>query len=320
MKTSIIIPVHNAEKYLCKCVRSIIDQGIGDLEILLIENGSDDSSYQVCLDICEKYDNVICIKSELKGVSIARNIGLDNAKGDIITFCDADDYYELDLLKIAISFFVDTGADIVVTGYYNVVDDHTRIRRCLNKNGKIGREEIERRIINDPRVLGSVCNKFYKKKIIGSTRFKEDITHMEDTFFNIELLENNSDTKCYYYGKCIYNYIQHDHSATNDAESIYSADGFLKYYLTKEMLLKKYEHSALLQRELKCSIASSAINTLYERSPEGIRRKHLVEQYINNSKYYLMCNYRYCFKHTIKMILWWFFCGKKKYIMDMDIL
>ena len=93
MKYSIIVPVHNAESTITRCIESIVNQNVG-LQVILIENGSTDDSASVCEILSRKYDCVEYYQSKLSGVSNARNIGLNKADGDIIGFCDADDYYE----------------------------------------------------------------------------------------------------------------------------------------------------------------------------------------------------------------------------------
>lgn len=98
MKYSIIVPVHNAESTITRCVESVVSQNV-DLQVILIENGSSDRSANECEILSQKYNCVEYYQSKLSGVSYARNIGLDKAEGDIIGFCDADDYYEPDCLE-----------------------------------------------------------------------------------------------------------------------------------------------------------------------------------------------------------------------------
>ena len=94
LKVSIIIPVHNSNKTLDFCINSIIMQNYGNIECILIENGSSDNSRAKCIEYTKKYNNVLFKSTEIMGVSNARNLGLEIASGDIIGFCDADDFLE----------------------------------------------------------------------------------------------------------------------------------------------------------------------------------------------------------------------------------
>ena len=91
-KVTIIVPVYNVEKYLRKCLDSLINQTYKNLEIIVIDDGSMDSSGKICDEFAEKDDRVIVIHQKNAGVSIARNVGLDRMSGDYVTFVDSDDY------------------------------------------------------------------------------------------------------------------------------------------------------------------------------------------------------------------------------------
>lgn len=102
-RLSIIIPVYNSGLYLTRCIESIFEQNVSDIEIILINDGSTDNSLILCESYKNKYDNIFLISQENRGVSAARNRGLDMATGSWIIFMDADDY----LLPGALSFFLD---------------------------------------------------------------------------------------------------------------------------------------------------------------------------------------------------------------------
>ena len=104
MKVSIVIPVYNVEKYLARCIQSVINQTYENIEIILVDDGSMDSSGKLC-DTYKMRDNRIkVIHQRNLGVSAARNVGLDLAEGDSITFIDADDYVAENFYKIIYAF------------------------------------------------------------------------------------------------------------------------------------------------------------------------------------------------------------------------
>ena len=100
MKFSIIIPVYNVEKYLKKCLTSIVQQNFNDYELILVDDGSTDMSGKICDEFEEKYNNIIVMHISNSGVSNARNKGLEIARGEYIWFVDSDDYVEPEALKI----------------------------------------------------------------------------------------------------------------------------------------------------------------------------------------------------------------------------
>ena len=92
---SVIVPVYNAEKYLCRCIDSILAQTYKDFELLLIDDGSKDSSGAICDEYAAKDSRVRVFHKENGGVGFARNVGLDHAQGDWVTFVDSDDWVDV---------------------------------------------------------------------------------------------------------------------------------------------------------------------------------------------------------------------------------
>lgn len=133
---SVIVPVYNAESTLRRCVDSILKQSYQSFEIILIDDGSEDLSGRICDDYGKKDDRIIAIHQNNQGVSVARNRGLDIAKGEFITFIDSDDYVESDYLMVLFSGMVSYGVDICMTSLLvneGIVDRGTR----LNSNSEI---------------------------------------------------------------------------------------------------------------------------------------------------------------------------------------
>lgn len=112
-KISIIVPVYNAEKFLCRCIDSILAQSYTDFELLLIDDGSKDNSGEICNKYAEKYNRVKVFCKKNGGVSSARNLGLRNVKGQFVTFVDSDDFVDNDFLESLVEF----ESDFVYTGY-----------------------------------------------------------------------------------------------------------------------------------------------------------------------------------------------------------
>lgn len=122
MKISVVIPVYNASSYLHSCIESVLRQSFQDYEIILVNDGSTDDSLNICKKYAERYNNIILINEKNAGVSVARNRGIDIAKGDWITFVDADDMLLPDALNILWEREQATGADIVLANAIKLKD------------------------------------------------------------------------------------------------------------------------------------------------------------------------------------------------------
>lgn len=121
-KISVIVPVYNVEKYLRRCVDSILAQTFTDFELLLIDDGSKDKSGEICDEYAKTDNRVKVFHKENGGVSSARNLGLDNAKGEWICFCDADDWVLSEWLQ-AFSLLILGNEDIIFSGYISIYNE-----------------------------------------------------------------------------------------------------------------------------------------------------------------------------------------------------
>ena len=117
---SIIVPIYNVEKYLKKCIDSIINQTYKNLEIILVDDGSPDNCGKICDEYAKKDNRIKVIHKENGGVSSARNVGVENATGEYIGFVDSDDYIEKDMYEVLINNLKKENADISIISNYEV--------------------------------------------------------------------------------------------------------------------------------------------------------------------------------------------------------
>ena len=180
-KFSVIIPVYNAKKWLVRCVDSILGQTFIDFELLLIDDGSNDKSDEICDEYAKKDNRVKVFHKENGGVSSARNLGLDNANGEWVCFCDADDWVLSEWLQV-FSQLISGNEDILFSGYisiYNGVKDKVYIENRYSSKEEFvlscGTEEI----------WGYIWCKCFKKSIIdkNNLRFNTNYSIWEDTSF-----------------------------------------------------------------------------------------------------------------------------------------
>lgn len=206
-KLSLIVPIYNVEKYLEKCINSILNQTFSDFELILVNDGSPDN----CKSICEKYEKIDkrikVVNKENGGLSSARNAGLDIAKGEYIGFIDSDDWIHVDMYKKLIEIAEKNSADIVQCDYIDAYDDDTTITNKDTYNWKvIDKFEAIKMLVEFGRehVVGVVSwNKVYRRSLFDSIRFPVGRLN-EDEFTTYKLLYKSNkivfgDEKLYFY-------------------------------------------------------------------------------------------------------------------------
>ena len=187
-KISVIVPVYNVEKYLSRCIDSILAQTFTDFELLLIDDGSKDKSGEICDEYAKKDNHVKVFHKENGGVSSARNLGLDNAQGEWITFVDSDDFVNSDWLSYYAKSF---DVDLIVQGYQVIEADLSKsvvVGDCKRVNGDLRYDVLC--YLAKKSMLNSPWNKCYKYEIIqkNKLRFVEGISLSEDLIFVLDFL------------------------------------------------------------------------------------------------------------------------------------
>jgi len=183
MKISIIIPVYNVKEYLSRCLDSIKRCKENNYEVLIIDDGSTDGSSDICDLYAEQDDRFHVIHKKNGGVSSARNIGLENAKGTWVFFVDADDYVDEMYLSIE-----DDNSDIIEKGYSVInVKDFVSEERRFESNSITAPDEIGYYFVN--KRTNALWNKAFKRTIIGDSRFNENVSIGEDFLFILEIIK-----------------------------------------------------------------------------------------------------------------------------------
>ena len=186
-RITIIVPCYNAQNYLHRCIDSILTQNYIDFELLLVDDGSTDNSATIC-DEFAKYDKRVRVFHKKNGgVSLARNLGLDNSLGEYIMFVDSDDYMLPGMLEVMLSTLESKKADLVVCGTTETGGGYWRPIADVDYSINQLKENFVSLLHTE--LLSPPWNKIYKKEIIGSNRFCEDISFGEDLLFNIQYLE-----------------------------------------------------------------------------------------------------------------------------------
>ncbi len=186
MKLSIIIPVYNTSKYLRRCLDSVLNQTYKDLEIIVINDGSNDDSLSILNEYANKDERIKVIDKKNEGVSIARNKGLEAATGELIAFVDSDDAIVPDMYEVMIDSLIKYDASISVCDIYRVVEN--KLCSYGKNDGKIF--VIENPVIDfllNKNLKYAIANKVFKKGLVGDIKFDVSLTNSEDRLFIYEI-------------------------------------------------------------------------------------------------------------------------------------
>lgn len=224
---SVIIPVYNMEQYIGKCLDSVINQTLENIEIIVVDDGSNDKSLEICKQYEKKDKRITVVSKKNKGVSSARNEGLKFATGEYISFIDPDDWIENDMLFNMYTNCKKDDYDICMINYIvENINKSFKVELPLSKNIYNSRDDIINDILalligpesldsNPDFIMGSVCRLIVKKDIVKSNNilFYENIKYGEDLLFCLEIFIKSR--KVYIDDNAYYHYVRRDDSAVN---------------------------------------------------------------------------------------------------------
>ena len=213
---SIIIPVYNTEKYLNKCVDSVLSQTYKNIELILVDDGSTDMSLSICMEYAEKDNRVIVLSKINEGQAAARNLGLKYAKGDYIGFVDSDDWISPNMYEMLMSAMLRHNADITVCGRENVDINGDLLNRLFTfENGfKMYKEDAIKRFLTYDGLDGSSCDKLFKRTVVNNLRYNPELIS-EDLPFVYNAIKNAETV--YHVGEPLYYYYQRQNSTSRAA-------------------------------------------------------------------------------------------------------
>lgn len=204
---SVIIPVFNSQRYLRECVNSVRAQTYSDLQILLIDDGSTDESGAICDALAEEDKRIQVIHQPNRGVSAARNAGLKAAKGDLISFIDADDTLDPDMYEFLVHLMHEHDADISHCAYRHIVGEEVRLVHDTKQIYPQHRDEALQCLVGSRLFVGSLWNKLYRRDVLKELKFDEKIKINEDILYNYFAFKNAE--KTVFADDAKYNYIAH---------------------------------------------------------------------------------------------------------------
>lgn len=271
-KISIIVPVYNVEKYLEKCINSIINQTYQNLEIILIDDGSIDYSSKICDIFAEKDNRIRVIHKENEGVSVTKNLGIKISTGSYISFVDSDDYIDPRYIETLYKNLIECDADISTLSYKVIRKDGTIIQTGADglnmQEDEIAIYEdidIIKELLKQKTIKNFVC-KLYKKSIL--CEFPVGVNY-EDIIFSFEVLRKAK--RVVYQNSCFYNYLKRKGSITATITEKNLIDFgnaiFDRYTQVKNTYpsLQKYNMYAFFESTMALSIKSVICDQQYSK-------------------------------------------------------
>lgn len=209
---SVIVPIYNVEKYLPRCIESILEQSYGDYELILVDDGSSDSSGKICDDYAKIDRRIRVFHKKNGGVSDARNCGLDNSKGEYICFVDSDDAVGKDYLRIMYEMHQEANVDISIVSFDVKFDDNKCSEEFQDNRCILGGEEAFHEMLLVEKFSWSPWGKLYKRKMFEGKRFPKGYVY--DDFYTIPYIIGES-RFCAYSDSIQYHYYQQHGSLTH---------------------------------------------------------------------------------------------------------
>lgn len=243
-KISVIVPIYNVEKYLDRCVKSLINQTYKNIEIILVDDGSPDKCPEMCDYYATEDYRIKVIHKENGGLSDARNVGIEKSTGSYISFVDSDDWVEEDFIEELYNNIKRENADISIIGYTLIWDSGKRITYSDNNDYFVYNQEYAiKELLKQKKFQCMVCQKMYKRDIFSDIKFPlgkiyEDVAVSLPTFLKADKVVFSGDPKFYYF--------QRENSIVNEKfskEKLYFLD------CCKEIIDYSNNHNKIFDKE-----------------------------------------------------------------------
>lgn len=263
---SIIIPIYNVEKYLNICLDSVVRQTYQDIEIILIDDGSTDSSSRICDIWAEKDERVTVSHIVNGGVSNARNTGISIARGEYIAFIDSDDIVQPNYIEVLYTNMIDTQSDLSICGFDFSKEQTLKKQKKKSVINTFNRFEALGQVLLGKYFAGQVWNKLFKKDILQGILFDKSICLYEDLLFVVEYI--NKCEKVVYTDLPLYTYVErkssvcHSEMNTSKLSALVAIDRIRQVIPSDLEINLKYSKTMLLLMYLTMGNCEAYIDTI----------------------------------------------------------
>ncbi len=301
---SVVVPIYNLSKFLPRCFESLLKQTIDNYEIILVDDGSTDDSGTLCDQYEDEYKEFVrCIHKSNGGLSSARNVGIDVAKGKYIIFPDPDDWVEPDYLERLLSLQLTESVDLVCTGYYVEFDSNSIQANLGQKYQIMSREEAQLSLLVSGGMGGFAWNKLYHLDIIRREKlyFLNDVGTTEDLDFAFRYIQYCSKL-CFAPDVRTYHYYQRQNAATHGGFSETKVASIHTY----EKILQVVRGDSQIGVVAKEEICNTAINLIIMYLNSNCDNKKIYEEirlYIKKYYWEYIKSKHYSLGRKIQIIL-----------------
>lgn len=270
---SIIVPTYNNEKYIKDCLESLIKQTYYNIEIIVINDGSTDNTYNILKQYEEKDNRIKIINRDNSGVSRTRNIGMDIAKGQFITFVDADDWVETNFIEELYKCAIENNSDIVRCNYYKVLNSKKSVMKIKDVEYKKYNIDNINIPISNFIVPQNGNENFVMLLMIKNTKekvyFRENIIYLEDMLYYFDLLCFRKNIA--FLDKELYNYRINNNSVTNNSSK--NIELIEQLFKVREMVFQKLDENLIIndKENLKRKFNGVCLNILCVRLGRYVR-------------------------------------------------
>ena len=233
---SIIVPVYNVEKYLQKCIESIINQTYTNIEIILVDDGSNDKCPKICDEYLKKDNRISAFHKKNGGLSDARNYGIKEAKGEYISFVDSDDFVDNNYIEEMYKIIKEDDSDIAITSNRVIYSSKT-IDKSNGERITLKPKDALKRMLLDDGIDVSANFKLYKKSLFDNVKFPLNRWY-EDAATTYKILDKTE--KISFYSVATYNYFMRDNSISRNKFSEKKLDLILSTNEMSDYISKKY--------------------------------------------------------------------------------
>lgn len=268
IKVSVIVPVYNVEKFIDKCLNSLVNQTLKEIEIIVVNDGSSDNSQKIIDEYVKKYPNKI--KSFIKengGQGSARNMGMEKAVGEYISFVDSDDWLDLNTLEKMYTLAKKDKSDIVICDMVDHYSNYTIYHNCTKYNSVF-------------EVTPSACNKIFRKELIKDFRFLsklwyEDFDFTTKILFNTNKISNISEG--FYHCNCGHESTMNNNNSKKNLDMIIVIEDIIDYLKKNDKYDRNIVSYLIFNHILITTINRVAIQ-------KSIDKKDVIRQLIKYSK------------------------------------
>lgn len=277
---SVVIPVYNNEKYIIRCLESILQQIFNDYEVIIIDDGSTDKSGEICDGYAKKYSFIKVIHIKNGGPARARRIGVEHSNGQYIMFMDSDDYIAVDMMQRLYS--CSQGADIVCSNFYRVIGKKVEVQSSYKKDYvyyssayEILYDFFTKRYLN-----GAVWGKIIKRELLDNIDFCEKAIIGEDINVMLQLYEKANEVR--YISTPLYYYVQNLEGISHSGYTEKHRVGLEYYIMTRKGIIHKYpklktEATGFFVEYEMATITAMCRNEIYDTSVIKMLQKDLKE-------------------------------------------